>query len=265
MKYYIVSDVHSYYSILRRTLDEKGFSLNKDHVLVLLGDAFDRGEETRDTAKFLLSLYDQGKLIYVLGNHEELLVKCLQQLSRGDDPIDIATSYHSINGTWQSLLAIANMTESEAVSHPQTLVANVLSSRVYKELLASCVDYFETDKYIFTHGYIPCIEKGFSPYISYSYNPDWREAATEEWYRARWYNGVKIAVESNVREEQKTIVCGHWHTSAFHAKYEKKGSEWGSDADFAPFYSEDGAVVGIDACTASSQTINCLVYDEEDL
>ena len=50
MKYYIVSDVHSYYSILRRTLDEKGFSLNKDHVLVLLGDAFDRGEETRDTA-----------------------------------------------------------------------------------------------------------------------------------------------------------------------------------------------------------------------
>lgn len=78
MKYYIVSDVHSYYSILRRTLDEKGFSLNKDHVLVLLGDAFDRGEETCDTAKFLLSLYDQGKLIYVLGNHEELLVKCLQ-------------------------------------------------------------------------------------------------------------------------------------------------------------------------------------------
>ena len=75
MKYFIVSDVHSYYSILRRTLDEKGFFLNKDHVLVLLGDAFDRGEETRDTAEFLLSLYDQGKLIYVLGNHEELLAQ----------------------------------------------------------------------------------------------------------------------------------------------------------------------------------------------
>ena len=208
MKYYIVSDVHSYYSILRRTLNEKGFSLNKDHVLVLLGDAFDRGEETRDTAEFLLSLYDQGKLIYVLGNHEELLVKCLQQLSRGDDPIDIATSYHSINGTWQSLLAIANMTESEAVSHPQTLVANVLSSRVYKELLASCVDYFETDKYIFTHGYIPCIEKGFSPYISYSYNSDWREAAPEEWYRARWYNGLPWKVMFERRKRRLSAGTG---------------------------------------------------------
>ena len=265
MKYFIVSDVHSYYSILRRTLDDKGFSLDKDHVLVLLGDAFDRGEETRDTAKFLLSLYDQGKLIYVLGNHEELLIKCLQQLARGDDPIDLATSYHSINGTWQTLLALADMSEAEAISHPQNVVSNFVFSRVYKELLASCVDYFETERYIFTHGFIPCIEKGFSPYVTYSYNPDWREAVPEEWYRARWYNGVKIAVESNVREAEKTIVCGHWHTSAFHAKYEKTGSEWGSDADFTPFYSKDGAVVGIDACTASSQTINCLVYDEEDL
>ena len=56
MKYFIVSDVHSYYSILKKTLDEKGFSPNEDHVLMVLGDAFDRGEETREMAEFLLSL-----------------------------------------------------------------------------------------------------------------------------------------------------------------------------------------------------------------
>ena len=69
-----------------------------------------------------------------------------------------------------------------------------------------------------------------------------------------------IIVEAN-----KTIVCGHWHTSYYHSKYEKKGSEWGEDADFTPFYSEDGAIIAIDACTATSQSINCLVYDNEEL
>ena len=265
MKYFIISDVHSYYSILKRTLEEKGFSLSKDHVVVLLGDAFDRGKETRETAEFLLALHDQGKLIYILGNHEELFVKCLHQLARGEDPIDIANSYHAINGTWQSLLDLANMSESEAVAHPQTLVANVLSSRVYKDLFASCVDYYETDKYIFTHGFIPCLEKGFSPYVTYSYNEDWRDASPEEWYRARWYNGVKIAVECKIHVPNKTVICGHWHVSAFHSKYERKGSEWGVDADFTPYFSEDGAVIGIDACTATSQTINWLVFDSEDL
>ena len=264
-RFFVVSDVHSHYSILKKTLDEKGFSLNENHILVLLGDAFDRGNEAYETAEFLLLLHNQGKLIYVLGNHEELLIKCLQQLARGDDPIDIATSYHAINGTWQTLLALANMSEAEAISHPQTLVSRIVSSRVYKELLVSCINYWETNRFVFTHGFIPCLEKGFSPFVSYSYNPDWREAQPEEWSRARWYNGGKLAVESHISEPQKTIVCGHWHTSFYHNKYEKKGSEWGEDADFTPFYSENGAVIAIDACTATSQSINCLVYDCEEL
>ena len=266
MKLFVVADIHSYFSILNKTLKEKGFSLNEDHILLLLGDAFDRGEEARETAELLLSLYDRGKLIYVLGNHEELLVKCLHQLASGEDPYEIATSYHAINGTWQTLVALAEMTETEAVNNPQLLVSRVMKTRVYKELLASCVDYYETDKYIFTHGFIPCIEKGFwKGATTYSYNPDWRTAGVDEWERARWYNGMKIAVEGGIREPEKTVVCGHWHTSIAHSKYEGKGSEWGADADFTPFYSENGAVIGIDACTATSQTVNCLVFESEDL
>lgn len=265
MKYFIVSDVHSYYSILRAALDEKGFSLDEDHILVLLGDAFDRGEETKETADFLLSLLDRGKLIYVQGNHEELLIKCLQQIAGGTDPMDIAISYHATNGTWKTLLALAGMTATQAIYRPNLLVSRVMESRVYKDLLASCVDYFETDRYIFVHGYIPCIQKGRTSYAPCSYDPAWREATPDGWQRARWYNGMALAVEDKIREEGKTIVCGHWHTSASHSKYERKGREWGATADFSPFYSADGAVIGIDACTAYSQTINCLVLDESEL
>ena len=37
-------------------------------------------------------------------------------------------------------------------------------------------------------------------------------------------------------DENKTIVCGHWNTSYGHSKYEHKGTEFGEDADFSPYY-----------------------------
>ena len=37
-------------------------------------------------------------------------------------------------------------------------------------------------------------------------------------------------------DENKTIVCGHWHTSYGHSKYEHKETEFGEDADFSPYY-----------------------------
>lgn len=265
MKYFVVSDIHSYYSILKKTLKEKGFSEKEDHVLVLLGDAFDRGEETREVADFLLSLYDKDKLIYIIGNHEELMVHCLQALARGDDPRDIAMSYHATNGTWQTLLALANMTENEAIRAPMQLVSRVMHSRVYRELLASCVDYFETKKYVFVHGYIPCFVNRVAGREMYYFKEDWRDADPSEWYRARWAKGATIALEEGIYLPDKTIVCGHWHTSEFHSKYEGKGSEWGRDADFSPFYSKNGEVICIDACTATSKTVNCLVFDSEEL
>ena len=45
-----------------------------------------------------------------------------------------------------------------------------------------------------------------------------------------------------------------------HRKYENKGSEFGDDADFTPYYGP--GVIGIDACTAHSGMVNCLVIDD---
>ena len=100
---------HSYYTILKAALDQKGFLPNQDHTLVLLGDAFDRGPETIELANFLPSLYGQGQLVYIRGNHEDLLERCILQLARGDSPYGIASSYHATNGTWDTLLTLAGM------------------------------------------------------------------------------------------------------------------------------------------------------------
>ena len=92
-------------------------------------------------------------------------------------------------------------------------------SRVYRELFPSCVDYFESERYVFVHGYIPCAKNESEWGTAYTYDPKWRNASPSEWHAARWYKGVELAVEHGIREPDKTIVCGHWYTSAFHSKY----------------------------------------------
>ena len=61
-------------------------------------------------------------------------------------------------------------------------------------------------------------------------------------------------------QEVKTILCGHWHCSYGHATYERKGSEFGPDADFSP-YSGPG-VIALDACTAHSGKVNIVVLED---
>lgn len=264
-KYFIVSDTHSFYQPLMKALDDKGFSVNDpSHILVLLGDAFDRGPDTQMLAEVLLSLNDMKRLVFVKGNHESLLSRLLMQLARGDDPVDIAMSYHAINGTWETALDLAKMKESEAIRFPQELVSRVMNSRVYRELLPSCVDFFELDdRYICTHGYIPCIEHGIKPYVSYSYDENWRDTSPDRWESARWYNSAELAIDRGIYIANRMLIVGHIHASYFHSRYgENKCSEWGEDAIFSPYIAPDKSIICIDACTAFSNKTNCIVIDE---
>lgn len=124
----------------------------------------------------------------------------------------------------------------------------------YKEIIPAMLDYFETEHYVFTHGWIPSIPNRDK---SYSYISSWREAGREQWNQARWFNGMDAA---QTADENKTIVCGHWHTSYGHSKYEHKGTEFGEDADFSPYYGP--GIIAIDACTAFSGKVNCLVIED---
>ena len=44
------------------------------------------------------------------------------------------------------------------------------------------------------------------------------------------------------------------------SKYEHKGIEFGEDADFSPYYGP--GIIAIDACTAFSGKVNCLVIED---
>lgn len=257
MKYYVVADVHGYYTYLKKALEEAGFFEETEPcMLVVCGDLLDRGTEAKELIEFMLELLEAGKLIYVMGNHEELLVQCLQEIARGDS----VKSHHYLNRTWDSLLQIAEMDEMEAYKCTDELVSRVMQSSFYKKLLPFAVDYFETPNYIFVHGWIPCFTEGFRPYVTYTYNPDWRQAEYAAWRAARWVNGMELACKHNILEQGKTIVCGHWHTSYGHSVIEQACSEWGADADFSPFRAD--GILAIDASTPNSLKVNCVVIED---
>ena len=260
MALFIVSDIHGHYAPLEDILTRNNFYKDKKNKLLVLGDVLDRGQEAQKVVNFLLRLHREGRLIYIKGNHEDLFMQCLQAISRGE-VFEIASgmSHHYRNRTFDTLLQLSEMTAQEAVSFPNELVWRIMRTSYYQELLSACVNYFETDTHVFCHGWIPTRTQGSKPFWDYTYNPDWRNANEEEWYKARWFNGMELACKYGIIEPDKTIVCGHWHTSWGHSHINHTCSEWGSDAIFTSFYAD--GIIAIDAYTVHSGEINCIVFD----
>ena len=267
MKLFVISDPHGFYGHTVKALTKAGFfkalENNEDCKLVLCGDMLDRGEEADALVNFMLDLDKQGKLVFIYGNHEQLLYDCLRDISAGRiEQVADPFSHHVHNGTWDTLLKLAGMSESEGYNDPYGLVERVRASKYYTELLPTVVNYYETEKYIFTHGWIPYDVT--YPDCKPIYLPDWRKDDPGGWRVARWDNGMKLCCQHGVKEEGKTVVCGHWHASYGHTHIEKNGRpEHGADADYTPFYAD--GIIAIDACTAVSKFVNCIVLEDEEL
>ena len=198
--------------------------------------------------QFILEQMEQDKIILIRGNHEDLFVELVTT------DAGMPYSYHKSNGTYDTALQLTGFDPVMASIRHYDFADAAKDTPFYKEIIPAMLDYFETEHYVFTHGWIPSIPNRDK---SYSYISSWREADREQWNQARWFNGMDAA---QTADENKTIVCGHWHTSYGHSKYEHKGTEFGEDADFSPYYGP--GIIAIDACTAFSGKVNCLVIED---
>ena len=80
-KYFVVSDVHSFYDAMIDALNKQGFDIeNPDHKVIVCGDLFDRGPDTVKCFEFCSALNEADRLIYICGNHEDLLFQCVHEL-----------------------------------------------------------------------------------------------------------------------------------------------------------------------------------------
>ena len=262
MRIYVVADVHGFYSELIKALKEKGwFEDNGPKLLVVCGDMMDRGREALKMQAFMMELLEKGQLVFVRGNHEDLMLAMLEDILDDFAPFADYRSYHIRNGTLDTAAQLSMFTFPEFIKHHRDFVFKTRQSDFVKKLIPASVNYFETKNYIFVHGWIPCNRERIYGLNQYTFKPDWRRATDNEWANARWINGMEAGVLSDVIEDGKTIVCGHWHTSYGHSKIHKKCTEFGPDAIFDPF--NDKGIMAMDTCTAHTGRVNCVVIEDE--
>ncbi len=253
MKYYVAADVHGFYTIFHRALEAAGyFSDPAPHRLLLLGDIFDRGPEAVQMQDFVLRLMEEDAVILVRGNHEDLFVRMV------NDDKGLPVRPHVGNGTYGTALQLTGWDEIRALAHNLEFAAQARETPYYRRIIPATVDWYETARYLFVHGWLPGLP-GEERRV-YRYDPDWRSAGPEAWRNARWFNGMDAARDC---PEEKTVLCGHYHSSYGHSKYENRGSEFGLDADFSPYCGP--GVIALDACTAYSGRINVLVIEDEEI
>ncbi len=258
-KYFITSDIHSFFTIFHNTLIEKGFEENNpNHILIICGDVFDRMDEAFELYMFLKRMNKQKRLIYIRGNHEDLLFDCVKQLKEYDG---IAEPHHYSNGTVDTIL--------------QFKKANIDINEVLDFIKNNSVNYYELGKYIFVHGWVPYVlEDGYdSEQVQGEFSCVMTpkillDADDEMWKQARWYNGM-AEWDKGIRIPDKTIVCGHWHCSWGWSHLRHKYKEFPQlnnkefKESFQPFI-EDG-IIALDACTAYSKLCNIIVIDEKNI
>jgi serine/threonine protein phosphatase 1 len=254
-KYFVTSDVHSFFDELMTALTEKGFEKdNKDHVLCVCGDLFDRGSQTVELFNFAKELQKQDRLVYVRGNHESLLFDCMKEIYNGRVP----GMHHFSNGTVKTICQFCG--QNEWIMYDPTWRNEICKTMqpVLDFISDNCIDYAEIGNFVLVHGWIPC-HQGLD---------DFRDATTEDWERARWENGMEMWMNRHCREAGKTIVCGHWHCSWgwSHIRLERKEFPNKGRVDwkksFEPFV--DDGIMAIDACTAYSGLCNVIVIEEDE-
>ena len=248
MRYYVTADVHGFYVLLKNTLAEAGFFTDpQPHKLLIAGDLFDRGDDALELQGFILDLMEKDEVVLIRGNHEDLFEDLI-----GEDAC-IPYRYHRSNGTYSTALQLTGFNEEQARYNRNGFVNACLKTPYHTTIIPAMLNYYETEHYIFTHGWLPCKDDNGNLRLF----QNWRAADADAWDEARWINGIDAAETCRT---DKTVVCGHWHASYGHAKYEHKGSEFGEDADFSPYIAP--GIIALDACTAYSAKINVLVIED---
>lgn len=328
MKYFITSDIHSFYTPLMNSLKSSGFDINNpEHILVVNGDLFDRGGETVQLLEFIKSLPKERRIL-IRGNHEYLLKELVETKW-------LPESYDYSNGTVRtcydlyinkykksSLIKLFNkmykkMDEDTAYKKyslhlpgydfNETAIAQIktfnyiavdifndvdkwtrIANYIKKSGLLDWifgdewVDYFEIDKYIITHSFIPLetqlIKKWgeFFPVSDPKYMPNWRECKDSSiWNKATWgcpYEQFDLGYFDEEIKKGKILVCGHWHCADFHIRYEQEilneysikseRQEYKTNEINQIYYGDN--LIAIDGCTLVSGIVNVLVIDDKD-
>lgn len=253
MKYFVSADIHGFYDEWIESLKEKQFNINNpEHKIIVCGDLFDRGTQSKKLQTFIMQLLKKHKIILIRGNHEDLALEMLDNYA--NYMFDIKNSYHWYNGTFQTFLDLTDMNYNDAITFSLEFIRRAKETDYVKKIIPKTKNFYETEHYVFVHSWIPLKPNG------YEFNYNWRNAGSNLWKKARWLNPVQ-AYQTRLFLKNKTLVFGHWHCSAFWTnKNPKKYVEFGNKACYKPFITKE--IIALDTCTVISKKVNVVVLDD---
>jgi len=76
MAFYAVGDIHGYLDKLKSLIDM--LPLTADDKLIFLGDYIDRGPDSKGVISFLLEIREQYDCVFLIGNHEHMMLDYMQ-------------------------------------------------------------------------------------------------------------------------------------------------------------------------------------------
>lgn len=251
--YFAASDIHSFHWEWMQALSNAGFDLNNpEHIIIVCGDLFDRGDQSLECYEFVKNLTHQNRFIYIRGNHEDLLFDCCRSIGRTH-----IGRHHISNGTVKTISHFLGISDYD-------VLCGVFDSKDYLNKVQPVldfinehsVDYYELGDFIFVHGWVPTTITSEDDHTT-CIHENWRDGG---WNEARWENGMEMA-RFGIIIPDKTIVCGHWHTSwGWAREMPDIYSEWGPSATFRPYVNK--GIVALDACTVYNHFVNVVKFIE---
>lgn len=235
-KLFVVSDIHGHYTLLKEALNRAGFDKeNETHLLVCCGDYFDRGSENVEVLKFFERLKYK---VLLRGNHEDLLLKLLQTGK--------VLPHNYINGTMRTLEEFFGKYFIDPVDDTIDFSGKTRTVDRICEFIDETVNYFETEKYAFVHGWLP--ENAETA-------PQRAKATDADWEKARWVKWTE-KYDGNRPLVDKTLICGHVPTF-----YANRFDTSRSKDDASIFYGN--GVIAIDAGTFDTKQVNVFVLEDK--
>lgn len=135
-KLFAIGDIHGCFDQLTEIIASLKIDRQSD-TLIFIGDYIDRGPSSRRVIDYLLDLSVSFKnVVYLLGNHEQMLLRYLKGLD---------TEMYLHNGGASTLLAYGLSRRASALEAIETIPSEHLC------FFESLLPFYETEDYIFVH------------------------------------------------------------------------------------------------------------------
>lgn len=256
-KYFVFSDIHGEYLSLVNTLSEAGFEPdNPRHILVCIGDGFDRGPRSRSVYELFANA---PRHIYVRGNHDNMLLEALKKGMDGEYVL-FNILHNGLKATLDSFCGLSGESLGNGTISVQVLddeIATALSLNPgLLEWLQKRPLYYETKHYIFVHA-------GLDPNKRI-----WQETSEDFmlWDIEHSHDPIPST--------NKTVIIGHHHAfrvrnNALNAdiqprqKLDRQITCFGNTDEHAPVQIRNK--IAIDGCINYTHKPNILVFEDEPL